>query len=128
MILKAKVPLNATHKPRPVEKWRTKAYFFVTSQFFEFGIIIVIIVNMIQMAIAFEGSGKAVEVFLDLTNYIFTVIFMIEASFKIFVFGWAYFNTNWNRFDFFVVISSILDIGLQNYEEQAQEESGFELK
>ena len=47
---------------------------------------------------------------MDVTNYIFTTIFIIEASLKIFVFGWAYFKTSWNKFDFFVVISSILDI------------------
>ena len=56
---------------------------------------------------------------MDLTNYIFTIIFILEAALKIFVFGWAYFKTSWNKFDFFVVISSILDIILSVYQSQA---------
>ena len=53
---------------------------------------------------------------MDWTNYIFTAIFIIEAGLKIFVFRWAYFKTSWNRFDFFVVISSILDIMISLFE------------
>ena len=71
------------------------------------------------MAIMYEGSGTTVQSFIELTNYIFTTIFIIEAALKIFVFGWAYFKTSWNKFDFFVVISSILDIILLIYQSQA---------
>jgi len=49
---------------------------------------------------------------MDFLNYIFTLIFILEACIKIFAFGWAYFDTSWNKFDFFVVISSIMDIFL----------------
>lgn len=37
---------------------------------------------------------------------------MIEALLKITGYGWSYFSDNWNRFDFFVVIASILDLML----------------
>lgn len=47
---------------------------------------------------------------LDFTNYIFTVFFIIEASLKLVAFGKTYFNNAWNKFDFFVVVSSILDL------------------
>ena len=77
---------------------------------FEGGILLAILLNMVQMAISYEGSSENVDYYMDLTNYIFTAVFIVEACLKIFVFGWAYFNTSWNRFDFFVVISSILDI------------------
>ena len=62
------------------------------------------------MAIAYEGSTTGMNYFMKIANYVFTSIFIVEASLKIFVFGWAYFKTNWNRFDFFVVVASILDI------------------
>ena len=52
---------------------------------------------------------------MEITNYVFTAIFVVEAALKLFAFGWSYFGTSWNKFDFFVVISSILDIGLSLY-------------
>lgn len=72
----------------------------------------VIVLNMIQMAFAYEDATLSFNNFMDLMNYIFTTIFVLEATVKIFVFGWSYFNMNWNKFDFFVVITSILDIVL----------------
>ena len=122
MILKAQVPTTSTHKPKEYQKWRLKLYKLVTSNFFETSIITVIFLNMLQMAVAYEGSTQFVNYFLDLTNYIFTVIFIVEAALKIFVFGWAYFKTGWNRFDFFVVICSIFDIMMTQYQESMQEE------
>ena len=76
------------------------------------------------MAITYEGSSDMVNQFMDLTNYIFTAIFIVEACLKIFVFGFAYFKSNWNRFDFFVVITSILDILLTAYYLEDLESSG----
>ena len=115
MILKATVPYTDTNKPRTNQKWRLKVYNLVTSDAFEAGILTAIVLNMFQMAITYEGSSEMINQFMDLANYIFTAIFIIEAGLKIFVFGLAYFKTNWNRFDFFVVISSILDIFLTAY-------------
>ena len=64
------------------------------------------------MAITYEGSSETVDQFMDITNLIFTAIFIVEAALKIFCFGASYFGTSWNKFDFFVVIASILDIAL----------------
>ena len=47
---------------------------------------------------------------LDFTNYIFTVIFIVEAVLKLIAYGDTYFNNSWNQFDFFVVIASIFDV------------------
>jgi len=49
---------------------------------------------------------------MDFANYIFTITFILEACLKLFAFRLAYFKTAWNKFDFFVVISSILDFML----------------
>ena len=56
---------------------------------------------------------------MQISNYIFTAIFIAEAVLKIFVFHWAYFKTGWNKFDFFVVLSSIFDIIMTIYQEKS---------
>ena len=43
-------------------------------------------------------------------NYAFTLIFIIEAGLKIIAYGDTYFGSDWNKFDFFVVVSSIFEI------------------
>lgn len=65
------------------------------------------------MALSYEGASVSWEAFLEFTNYIFTTIFFLECVLKLFAYQRAYFYTNWNRFDFFVVASSLIDIGLK---------------
>lgn len=62
---------------------------------------------------SYEGAPENWIAFLGLTNYIFTTIFLIECILKLIAFDWSYFETGWNRFDFFVVVASLLDIGLE---------------
>mmetsp|Transcript_20712 Transcript_20712/g.31742 ORF Transcript_20712/g.31742 Transcript_20712/m.31742 type:complete len:83 (-) Transcript_20712:1422-1670(-) len=69
-----------------------------------------IILNMIQMACLFEGAGEQVKYALWFSNIIFSIIFIIEAILKLIAFGDSYFENAWNKFDFFVVISSIFDL------------------
>ena len=52
---------------------------------------------------------------MDLLNMIFTTIFVVEAALKIAAFGWNYFGTTWNKFDFFVVVASLMDLALSIY-------------
>mmetsp|Transcript_17432 Transcript_17432/g.12443 ORF Transcript_17432/g.12443 Transcript_17432/m.12443 type:complete len:104 (-) Transcript_17432:1064-1375(-) len=66
------------------------------------------------MAISSDGDSDATLMFLSITNYIFSAVFLIECVLKILAYKWAYFDTAWNRFDFFVVVSSILDIAMDN--------------
>ena len=68
---------------------------------------------MIQMALDHEAASPAVVAFLRWSNYIFTSIFLIECLIKLYVYRWAYFKTGWNKFDFFVVSASIIDLGLE---------------
>jgi hypothetical protein len=65
---------------------------------------------MIQMACFYEGMSANVTAVLDFSNYIFTGIFISEAVCKIIAFGGSYLKNSWNKFDFFVVVSSIFDI------------------
>ena len=50
------------------------------------------------------------KIFLEISNYIFTAVFFVEAVLKLFVYRIHYFKTAWNKFDFFVVASSLIDL------------------
>lgn len=69
-----------------------------------------IILNIIVMAATFDGQSDAYSELLGLINYFFTVCFTVEAASKLIAHNCGYFNTGWNRFDFFVVSASYLDI------------------
>ena len=75
--------------------------------------MVAIVLNMFQMALDHEGASPSVLEFLKVTNYIFTVIFLLEAMLKLFVYRTAYFKTGWNKFDFFVVVSSLIDLAIE---------------
>ena len=49
---------------------------------------------------------------LKITNYIFSSVFLVEAVLKLITYQKAYFYTAWNKFDFFVVSASILDVAM----------------
>ena len=64
------------------------------------------------MALYTDSSTLPYISFLDNLNYIFNVVFIIEAILKIIAYGWSYFETGWNKFDFFIVLSSLFDMSL----------------
>ena len=79
------------------------------------------------MALDHEGASVEFIEFLKVTNYFFSAVFLVEAILKLFVYRWAYFYTGWNKFDFFVVASSLVDLGLEVImpkPEGGQEDSG----
>lgn len=84
----------------------------MTHGWFDTFIILVILLNMLQMAIEFEGMTPGYIAFIMATGYIFTAIFFVEMVLKMIAFGSTYFNTGWNKFDFFVVMASMLDVVL----------------
>jgi hypothetical protein len=94
----------------PSQAWRKKFHDLVSSSTFANGIMATIMLNMVQMALQYEGAPVALVNFLEFLNYIFSAIFFVEAFLKIIAYGDTYFEDGWNKFDFFVVISSILDI------------------
>ena len=62
------------------------------------------------MALYYLTAPLSFTKVLETTNYIFTAIFIIEAVLKLLTYRLAYFKTGWNKFDFFVCCSSIVDI------------------
>ena len=74
-----------------------------------------IILNIFTMAAVFEGMSLEFINVLDLVNYFFTGMFTMECSLKMIAAGPSgYFQVAWNRFDFFVVSASFLDIVMAN--------------
>jgi Ion transport protein len=97
-----KIPKN------PVRKW---FYELVRDDGpFSNCIMACIILNIFTMAATFEGMSLAYSDMLDNINYFFTASFTIEMISKMIAFGGNYFNSGWNKFDFFVVSASYLDI------------------
>ena len=102
----------------------------VNSTSFDYIIMIFIVLNMLQMALDHEGASPGMISFLRVSNYIFSAIFLVEAILKLYVYRWAYFKTGWNKFDFFVVVSSVLDLSVEMIlptPEGGQEDSGSEI-
>ena len=69
-----------------------------------------IVLNMILMALNYEGASLEYLYILDKINISFTAVFLLEAILKIIAYGSAYFIPNWHKFDFFVVVTSLADI------------------
>jgi Ion transport protein len=77
---------------------------------FDIFIMICIVLNMILMALSFEGQAEEYTKILEGINYFFTGVFAIESIMKLIGSGVSYFYNSWNKFDFFVVCSSFVDI------------------
>ena len=109
LIIKAKPQLEETKKP--VNKFRLFFYEVSKHVVFEMFILGCILLNMVQMAMAYDKGSEDYMYTLETINLVFTIIFILEAGIKLTGFGIkGYFNNNWNRFDFVVVVSSILDL------------------
>jgi voltage-dependent calcium channel L type alpha-1D len=73
-----------------------------------------IILNIFTMAATFEGQSDNYSGILEKVNYFFTGAFAIECFSKLIAHGGNYFSSGWNKFDFFVVSASFLDIVMAN--------------
>ena len=63
------------------------------------------------MSMAYETSPKSMEEIMAQIKLVFTIIFITEACMKLIGYGpKGYFYSGWNKFDFFVVSTSILDL------------------
>ena len=73
-----------------------------------------IIMNIFTMAAIYEGMSDNYSSTLDKVNYFFTGAFTLECTLKLIAYGDSYFGSSWNKFDFFVVSASFLDIVMAN--------------
>lgn len=104
-------------KAKPVRRYipkhriQYKAWWFVTSQRFEYVIFFFIVLNTIALMMKFHGSSKEYKSYLDFINMLLTTVFMLEFVFKLAAFRFKnYFGDAWNTTDFILVVGSIIDI------------------
>ena len=109
MIIRAEPNYNARTVP-PLYNWRKPIHQFVTSTEFEIFIAIIILANMLQMAMLYDGASSDYVLALDIINYIFTGVFTLEVSLKLISFAENFWVDSWNIFDLLIVICSYVDI------------------
>eukprot|EP01043_Picozoa_sp_COSAG02_P047092 COSAG02_NODE_4477_length_5322_cov_8.823090_2_plen_1152_part_00 len=104
-------------KREPARADREAAFKIASSPKFDTFIMCTIMVNCVVMGMKTHGESEAMADFQEGVNLICTIIFTAEAVIKIFAFGFSeYFRDSWNRFDFFVVAGSWVDILLRVFE------------
>jgi hypothetical protein len=69
---------------------------------------------MVEMALTYEGASEEYLAVLDKINIFFSLVFTVECILKLISYGKAYFTPTWHKFDFFVVVTSLLDILIVN--------------
>ena len=75
----------------------------ITSKWFNNGIIISMILSLLTLMLQFAYSPKGYQIFLDILNYTFTILFNVEIFLKIYVRKIAFFYLNWNLFDLLIL-------------------------
>ncbi|CAK4281977.1 unnamed protein product [Aphanomyces euteiches] len=96
--------------PVPKHPLRAIAYKIVNYKYFEHFITMMILLNTLCMASQVFGESEATEVALYTINGVCSYIFIGEALTKLTCYGLHYFDTNWNRFDFVIVVFTVLSI------------------
>ena len=107
------LPITKPQVEEVKKKSRTRQFCceLYKSKAFELFIILIIMVNIVQMAMVYNEAPESYLRILENINLAITVVFILEAVIKLYGAGVKeYFSSNWNRFDFFVVTCSVLDI------------------
>lgn len=90
---------------------RKAVFKLVLSNYFEYFIVSTIGINTIFLCIDYHGSPELLTKIIQIGNIIFISIFAVEAMLKLIGFGIRYyFLDTWNRFDFLIVLLSIIAI------------------
>nr|XP_018669384.1 sodium channel protein type 4 subunit alpha B-like isoform X2 [Ciona intestinalis] len=104
--LKAKLP--KTLFPVPKAPWRERLYLFTTGDKFELGVMVITILNLLAMALEYEGMSPDYQSVIKNINYGFVVVFTLEIVIRIIAMGKSYFYVPWNVFDFLLILASVL--------------------
>uniref|UniRef100_A0A9J7ZNJ7 Sodium channel protein n=1 Tax=Cyprinus carpio carpio TaxID=630221 RepID=A0A9J7ZNJ7_CYPCA len=100
--------------PRPSNEIQGVVFDFITQQFFDIFIMVLICLNMVTMMIETDDQSAEKEEILYQINLIFIVIFTGECVLKMFALRHYFFTIGWNVFDFVVVILSIAGLMLSD--------------
>ncbi|XP_039541380.1 sodium channel protein type 4 subunit alpha A [Pimephales promelas] len=98
--------------PRPTNFIQGVVFDFISKQFFDIFIMVLICLNMVTMMIETDDQSPEKENILYLINLVFIIIFSGECFLKMFALRHYFFTIGWNVFDFVVVILSIAGLML----------------
>ncbi|XP_018092078.2 voltage-dependent T-type calcium channel subunit alpha-1H isoform X2 [Xenopus laevis] len=88
-----------------------------TSHYLDLFITCIICINVITMSMEHYNQPKSLEEVLKYCNYVFTIVFVFEALFKLVAFGFRrFFKDRWNQLDLAIVLLSIMGITLEEIE------------
>ena len=90
-----------------------RCFYIATSHRFEFIIGIVILLNVVLLCLDHEDSSPNFYSITNRLDMVFSAIFLCEAAIKIIALNHRYFWDAWNRFDFFLVLSSVASIVME---------------
>ncbi|XP_068160876.1 sodium channel protein type 4 subunit alpha A [Antennarius striatus] len=93
--------------PRPTNLIQGMVFDFISQQFFDIFIMVLICLNMVSMMVETDNQSPEKEDFLFKLNVAFIVVFTGECVLKLFALRQYFFTNGWNIFDFVVVILSI---------------------
>lgn len=96
---------------KPKNKVRSILFDLVLNYKFEYGIMTVIAINVFFMSLYHYDMDSELNDSLEISNYIFVVIYIIEFLLKIIGLGGRYyFASSWNKFDFVILVFGILSL------------------
>jgi len=109
--LSSRIGLSMEIVPPPENTIYMSVYKIVQNRYFEPFILSCILLNVGFMCTVHYDMSKGYEEFLYISDIIFIIIFTLEALFKMLAYGnRVYFNDNWNKFDFFIVVCGIISL------------------
>ncbi|XP_051926384.1 voltage-dependent T-type calcium channel subunit alpha-1G isoform X2 [Hippocampus zosterae] len=101
----------------PESRFRFACNKIINHKMFDHVVLVIIFLNCITIAMERPriDPASAERIFLTLSNYIFTAIFVTEMTIKIVALGWcfgdkAYLRSSWNILDGMLVMISVIDI------------------
>ncbi|XP_032945301.1 voltage-dependent T-type calcium channel subunit alpha-1G isoform X15 [Rhinolophus ferrumequinum] len=101
----------------PQSRFRLLCHRIITHKMFDHVVLVIIFLNCITIAMERPkiDPHSAERIFLTLSNYVFTAVFLAEMTVKVVALGWcfgeqAYLRSSWNVLDGLLVLISIIDI------------------
>uniref|UniRef100_A0A8W4FD88 Calcium voltage-gated channel subunit alpha1 H n=1 Tax=Sus scrofa TaxID=9823 RepID=A0A8W4FD88_PIG len=99
---------------------RRSIHSLCTSHYLDLFITFIIGVNVITMSMEHYNQPKSLDEALKYCNYVFTIVFIVEAALKLVAFGFRrFFKDRWNQLDLAIVLLSIMGITLEEIEMNA---------
>ncbi|XP_031630611.1 sodium channel protein para-like [Contarinia nasturtii] len=111
----SKASENKAKNPGCCAKFQRIIFNIIYNPFAVLFIIGCILLNTLFMALDHHNMPRNLENVLSVGNYVFVLVFVIEAILKLTALGPAqYFRDEWNTFDFIVTALGVIELGVEN--------------